>query len=189
MEPREITKNDQDIYLHVYCSWLSCASSLVFGLPGAATVRPMSIPDPARSRWRHALREVGLKCTEQRLAVLDELDSADAPVSHREMLDRLAHFQWDPATTFRNLNDLCERGLVTRFDLGDHIWRFELRKPAADTESRHPHFVCVACGAITCLHDISVATAARRLRVPSQVQSVDEVLFKGRCKDCVSGFH
>jgi Fur family ferric uptake transcriptional regulator len=150
-----------------------------------AFVPRVSISDPAkRAKWRKALRDAGLKCTEQRLAVLHELELAEVPMSHREMHERLAHFQWDPATTFRNLNDLCEGQLVARIDVGDHVWRFELRPRATQRPGHHPHFLCVSCGAITCLHEVSVVDAARRLTRSGSAAVVEEVLLKGRCADC-----
>lgn len=158
---------------------------LTFDFYRATPVPRMSISDPAtRSRWREALRVAGLKCTEQRLAVLRELEDAEAPVSHREMFDRLAHFQWDPATTFRNLNDLCDCELVARIDVGDHVWRFELRERESQRQSQHPHFLCVVCGNVTCLHDVYVADAAKRLTPRSGAAVVEEVLLKGRCAQC-----
>jgi Fur family ferric uptake transcriptional regulator len=143
-----------------------------------------SANDPVRDRGRSALRAAGLKCTEQRLAVLRELERASAPLSHREMLARLSRFRWDPATTFRNLNDLCEAGLVARIDVGDHVWRFELQERTARRNSGHPHFLCLACGTVTCLHEVSTTDAALRLPVPDEVQMVEEVLLKGRCAKC-----
>lgn len=71
-----------------------------------------------RAKWRQRLRDAGLRCTEQRLAVLLELENACVPISHREIMDRVGHLQWDQATTFRNLNDLCVAGILTRFDVG-----------------------------------------------------------------------
>jgi Fur family ferric uptake transcriptional regulator len=143
-----------------------------------------SLTDPQiRARWRTTLHEAGMKCTEQRLAVLHELALAKEPVSHREMLERLAQYSWDPATTFRNLSDLCEAGLVTRIDAGDHVWRFELRAQGP-SDADHPHFLCVTCGAIVCLHQVAIADALSQLRIPRQVGAVREVLLKGTCADC-----
>jgi Fur family ferric uptake transcriptional regulator len=119
------------------------------------------------------------------LGVLRELELAESPLSHQDMLLRLADYCWDSATIFRNLRDLCDAGLVIRIDAGDHTWRFELAQRPAHQIARHPHFLCVACGAITCLHDISLSDAGRRLRIPSHVQQVEEVLLKGRCQNCV----
>ena len=143
----------------------------------------VSLPDTdLRPRWRAALHAVGLRCTEQRVAVLSELDGSHAPLTHREMKERLAGFRWDSATIFRNLNDLCEAGLVVRIDAGDHVWRFELRLQAHP--NNHAHFLCIVCRAVTCLHDVSIDDAARRLNISSNTSAVEDVLIRGRCAKC-----
>ncbi|QDU27043.1 Zinc-specific metallo-regulatory protein [Anatilimnocola aggregata] len=139
----------------------------------------------SRSRWRALLRERGLKCTEQRLAVLQKLETATAPLSHRDLLDRLDWYQWDSTTVFRNLVILSEAGIVSRLDLGDHTWRFELRVAIERETPRHAHFLCTSCGSIECLANFPVAEAANKLHIAVGRRSVDDVLVKGRCPNCV----
>jgi Fur family transcriptional regulator, ferric uptake regulator len=146
-------------------------------------MRSSSIDPDVRLRWREVLHTAGIKCTEQRLAVLRELEQTAEPVSHREMLVRLADYHWDPATIFRNLNDLYDVGLVRRIDVGDHVWRFELRPTGTDS-AEHPHFLCVQCGSVTCLHEVAIGEALGKLRMPQHVEAVEEVLLKGRCTTC-----
>ena len=55
--------------------------------------------------------------------------------------------------------DLAETGLIGRTDLGDHVWRFEIRKQVAGHTIEHPHFVCTDCGTVSCLTDTSVRIA------------------------------
>ena len=48
----------------------------------------------------------------------------------------------DKATAFRNLNDMTDAGLLRRTELGDHVWRFELRRQdgaGGHEESGTPH--------------------------------------------------
>lgn len=137
-----------------------------------------------RQRWREQLRAAGLKCTEQRLVVLQALAEAKRPLSHREMIDRLSRFGWDAATIFRNLNDLFQAGFLTRLDAGDHVWRFELKQLSADA-SGHPHFLCVECGSITCLDQTSNSVTASNLPLPRGTPEVSEILLKGRCRSCL----
>jgi Fur family ferric uptake transcriptional regulator len=145
-----------------------------------------SLFESIRARWKPILHELGLKCTEQRLAVLHELEIAAAPMSHRDLMDRLGPARWDPTTTFRNLNDLFEAGLVTRIDVGDHTWRFELLGKKEGRSARHAHFLCVACGAIECLPEFSLAETADQLHLLLGRRSIDDVLVKGRCFDCTA---
>jgi Fur family ferric uptake transcriptional regulator len=72
-----------------------------------------------------------------------------------------------------------------RAELGDHVWRFEWRKPEHDNADWHPHFVCVDCGNVTCVRDFELEDRlhARRLRVGK----ITEVLFRGHCAQCADG--
>ena len=89
---------------------------------------------------------------------------------------------------------------MTRVELGDHVWRFELKGVAADGsgQAHHPHFVCTECGGVSCLDGMEVAITPRprsaaKGRRPAgakaepchnRIGSVSEVLLKGRCEDC-----
>jgi Fur family ferric uptake transcriptional regulator len=132
---------------------------------------------------RDRVRTAGLRCTSARLAVMRELAKAGAPVSHAEVADNLASLGLDKATVFRNLNDLADAGLVIRSELGDHVWRFEIRDPHAPDGGQHPHFMCVDCGGVTCLSDVEFDPATRKKA--AQIGIVTEILLKGRCKKCV----
>lgn len=132
---------------------------------------------------RDRVRTAGLRCTSARLAVMRELAKAGAPVSHAEVADNLASFGLDKATVFRNLNDLADAGLVIRSELGDHVWRFEIRDLEAPDGGQHPHFMCVDCGGVTCLSDVEFDPATRKRA--AQIGVVTEILLKGRCRKCV----
>lgn len=137
----------------------------------------------SRLRGRKLLRDAGLKYSEQRLTVLHELATAKRPLTHREVVDRLAAFGWEASTIFRNLNDLCEAGLAARLDAGDCLWRFEFRQ-GPDDIGGHPHFYCVECGNVACLDQTSVAAAVDGLPLPSDRPVIREVLLKGLCAGC-----
>jgi Fur family ferric uptake transcriptional regulator len=129
---------------------------------------------------RKLLQEAGLRRTASRVAVLCELANASAPRSHAEVAERLDASGFGAPTIFRCLCDLTEVGLTLRTDLGDHVWRFGFRGHHSQ-QSDHPHFVCVDCGAATCLPDIDLHIS------PSQqveVGDVTEVVLKGHCPNC-----
>src|SRR5262249_51074671 len=83
---------------------------------------------PAIDRLRGRIHAVGLRSTGSRLAVLRRLEQARTPVTHADIVNDLAPEGFDRATIYRNLIDLTEAGLASRTDLGDHVWRFELRQ-------------------------------------------------------------
>lgn len=130
---------------------------------------------------RQLLAKVGLRTTAARLAVVRRLQQARSPVSHAEVAEDLVPLGFDKATIFRNLTDLVDVGLASRTELGDHVWRFELRNPD-HPEGHHPHFVCVDCGMVSCLHDVDVPKSLQKSW--SKVGHVTEVLLKGHCKTC-----
>ena len=147
---------------------------------------------------RKLVRDAGLRCTAARLAVLEHLLRARGPKTHAEVATALADRGFDRATIYRNLTELTEARLVSRMELGDHVWRFEIRRPQAGdgTQEEHPHFVCTTCGEVSCLEGVDVAITPKPSRTrragegksaPSAkggIGSVREVLLKGQCSQC-----
>jgi Fur family ferric uptake transcriptional regulator len=140
-------------------------------------------PAAALERLRQRIRAAGLRCTAARLTVLHHLVNATGPLTHAEVSDAVSHAGFDRATIYRNLTELTEAGLVARMELGDHVWRFELRRPPRDRKGpeNHPHFLCTTCGEVSCLEDVHVSIAPRER---SGIHSVREVLLKGTCGAC-----
>ncbi len=88
------------------------------------------------------MRAQGLRITPGRVAVLEQLARAPKPVSHADLAKALVAEGFEQSTVYRNLMDLSKAGLVKRIDLGDHVWRFELRGEESAEEKRQAHFVC-----------------------------------------------
>jgi Fur family ferric uptake transcriptional regulator len=130
------------------------------------------------------LRAGGLRRTAARVAVLAELAANVAALSHAEIAETLAPMGFDRATVFRNLTDLTSAGLVVRRDLGDHVWRFALKRDGEPEHGRqHPHLLCSECGTLVCLPDVKVQiTPARGWKRAAKM----EVQLKGLCDICVS---
>ncbi|WP_437229898.1 Fur family transcriptional regulator [Planctomicrobium sp. SH661] len=133
---------------------------------------------------REVLRAAGLRSTPARILVLFELQLATSPLTHADLTERLVPAGFDKTTIFRNLNDLAEANLVRRTELGDHVWRFEL-KGSKRHQDDHPHFVCMDCGEVTCLSDVELTSASRKRS--NEVGQVTEILLKGHCATCVQG--
>ena len=152
------------------------------------------------------IRGAGLRCTAARIAVLQYLISATGPLTHAEVSEAVGPAKgFDRATIYRNLTELTEAGLVSRVELGDHVWRFELKR-AGRTHAKgedHPHFLCTSCGEVSCLDDVNVSITPKPGRdrpgakakpgrgkaaggaAPSRaIRSVREVLLKGQCGKC-----
>ena len=132
---------------------------------------------------REQIRQVGLRCTTARLAVLEHLTAASRPLTHAEVADQLAARGFDRATIYRNLVELAEVGLAARIELGDHVWRFEIKRAGHAHSSEHPHFVCVDCGEVSCLPSESVSITPPPGAKSARPQ-ITEVLLKGHCGQC-----
>lgn len=141
---------------------------------------------PTAAELKTSLRDAGLRSTAPRLAVLEYLHRVGAPASHGELHDRLSSAGFDRATLYRNLMDLAEAGLVTRTDLGDHVWRFELRSGAAGEghADDHPHFVCTDCGGVSCLPGTSVRISAAKGAPRALERKAVKIQLSGLCDAC-----
>jgi Fur family ferric uptake transcriptional regulator len=134
---------------------------------------------------RRQIRAAGLRATAPRLAVLRGLIQAATPRSHADLMEQLAPEGWDRATVYRNLTDLTEAALVRRSDLGDHVWRFELRREdGAHAGGQHPHFLCNECGDIVCLPGESVEIKPARGAPHALRKKAVEIQVRGRCDRC-----
>lgn len=135
---------------------------------------------------RERIRQAGLRSTAARIAVMQRLEGATTPLTHADIAVDLVPQGFDKATVYRNLMDLTEAGLVSRAELGDHVWRFELRRESEHHDNEHPHFLCVDCGEITCLSDVSVTISPTPGSKNSAIRELTEVLLKGHCERCQS---
>jgi len=133
---------------------------------------------------RKLIREAGLRSTPARISVINALKRAAKPQTHAELSDLLVPLGFVKATVFRNLTDLAEAELVLRTELGDHVWRFELRDPSHDRSS-HPHFVCVDCGTVSCIEEMALPSPTVRRSL--NIARISEVLVKGHCGTCEAG--
>lgn len=130
---------------------------------------------------REILRAAGLRSTPARIAVLIALQKGSKPQTHAELSEHLVPLGFDKATVFRNLTDLTDVELVSRTELGDHVWRFEIRDPNHDRSS-HPHFVCVDCGTVSCMEGMNLPDDKQRQSL--NISRISEILVKGHCLVC-----
>lgn len=133
----------------------------------------------ARAWARQTIQDADLRATASRIATLLVLRDTSVPLTHAEVVERLAEQEFDKATIFRNLTDMVAANLLRRTELGDHVWRFEIKSAEHDS---HPHFVCVDCGTVSCMQDVELT---RKSKTESErFGNVTEILFRGHCQDC-----
>ena len=134
---------------------------------------------------KSTIRGAGLRSTAPRLVVLRRLFEATTPISHSELFEGLCAEGLDRTTVYRNLLDLTEVGLLERTDLGDHVWRFELKRIRPGTgEPGHVHFFCTGCGIVSCLDEVEVKVKPGKGAPRAVTQQKVEVQLRGLCDQC-----
>ncbi|ACU54376.1 ferric uptake regulator, Fur family [Acidimicrobium ferrooxidans DSM 10331] len=98
----------------------------------------------AETQFEGALRQRGLRVTDERRAVFRVLAEAGRPLTRAELVDVLAEAGVGSATAYRTIAAFAEAGIVQPVTIGDDI-AYELLPPYA---SHHHHFHCVSCGEI-----------------------------------------
>jgi len=134
--------------------------------------------------FRDRIREAGLRSTQARVAILERLDAAAGPLTHAQVAAELEARGFDKTTVYRSLVELADAGLLARMELGDHVWRYELRRQEKSGAKDHLHFVCVDCGRIDCLTGLSVEAALAPALKRAAHGTISDVLLKGHCDAC-----
>ena len=130
---------------------------------------------------KQLLRESGLRVTIQRVSVLRALTSAERPLSHADLVDILDGSGGDQATVYRCLVAFVEAGILLVASRANGIARYEL-KTTNESIHRHPHFVCEACGIVSCLPNVTVISPAEGPW--AELVKNAEVQFMGDCGTC-----
>ncbi len=153
-----------------------------FGGPKVVTVAT-ALTTQTLDELKATIRGAGLRSTAPRVAVLKRLLAASTPISHGELVEDLAQEGMDRTTVYRNLVDLTEVGLVQRRDLGDHVWRFELKRGEGEGV-RHPHFTCTECGSVACLPEVRLSVKDTKGVPKSLSKQRVEIQLRGQCDEC-----
>lgn len=95
--------------------------------------------------FKRIIREMGLKVTKQRLAILEALNMGQAHVTAQEVYEIVneKHPEIGFATVYRFLRKLTDNKYVTEVRMGGMPARYELTP-----NSHHDHITCVECGKI-----------------------------------------
>ena len=133
-----------------------------------------------RSKIESRLREVGLKLTPQRFAVLDYLVGSNGHPTAEQITTNLNRRfpRASRATIYNTLNALRDAGLVNEVYMDDAIARYD-----ANIDPHH-HFVCRLCDK---LEDVPVEAVGKlpghKLKSGYQVESY-EIVMRGVCAAC-----
>jgi Fur family transcriptional regulator, peroxide stress response regulator len=128
---------------------------------------------------KESLEASGLRCTPQRFAVMAFLMEHASHPTAAEIFEAVN--RGDPrcsrATTYNNLRDLVQAGLVREVAVEGRAARFDAKG------MRHHHFICDRCGKVEDMEWYDVpepAAASLRKRILRQ----SELIFRGLCAKC-----
>ena len=128
---------------------------------------------------RQSLEGSGLRCTPQRYAVMAFLMECNRHPTAAEIFDAVNRV--DPrssrATTYNNLRDLVEAGLVREVAVEGRAARFDAKGV------RHHHFICDRCGDVEDLEWYDVPKPALG-SLGKRVVRDCEVILRGLCTKC-----
>ncbi len=130
---------------------------------------------------KRSLEDSGLRCTPQRYAAMAYLLKHPGHPTAAEIFEGVNRL--DPrcsrATTYNNLRDLVQSGLVREVAVEGRAARFDAKV------IRHHHFICDRCEAVEDLdwHKVSSPSPAS---LGKRILRESEVIFRGLCEKCAS---
>ena len=128
---------------------------------------------------KRSLEGSGLRCTPQRYAVMVFLMGCRRHPTAAEIFQAVNRV--DPrssrATTYNNLRDLVEAGLVREVAVEGRAARFDAKG------IRHHHFICDRCGNVEDIEWYDVSKPASGL-IGKRILRECELIFRGLCTKC-----
>jgi Fe2+ or Zn2+ uptake regulation protein len=129
---------------------------------------------------KRSLESSGLRCTAQRFAVMALLMEDNRHPTAAEIFEAVNRL--DPrssrATTYNNLRDLVQAGLVREVAIEGRAARFDAKG------IRHHHFICDRCGNVEDIDWYDVPRPAAD-SLGKRVLRECELIFRGLCAKCV----
>jgi len=128
---------------------------------------------------KQSLESSGLRCTPQRYAVMAFLLKSNEHPTAAEIFEAVNRM--DPrssrATTYNNLRDLVQAGLVREVAVEGRAARFDAKG------MRHHHFICDRCGNVEDMEWFDVPQPASSV-IGNRVLRECELIFRGLCTKC-----
>ena len=128
---------------------------------------------------KRSFEEIGLRCTPQRYAVMAFLMERNSHPTAAEIFKAVNRM--DPrsskATTYNNLRDLVQAGLVREVAVEGRAARFDAKG------IRHHHFICDRCGNVEDMEWHHVPKPASGY-LGERVLRECEIIFRGLCVKC-----
>jgi Fur family transcriptional regulator, peroxide stress response regulator len=130
---------------------------------------------------KKSLEASGLRCTPQRYAVMSFLMDCNSHPTAAEIFEAVNRV--DPrssrATTYNNLRDLVQAGLVREVAVEGRAARFDARG------MRHHHFICDCCGDVQDMEWYDVPRPAPG-SLGKRILRECELILRGLCAKCAA---
>ena len=132
-----------------------------------------------RDEIQRSLEACGLRCTPQRYAVMAFLMEQTSHPTAAEIFEAVnrADPRCSRATTYNNLRDLVQAGLVREVAAEGRAARFDAKG------MRHHHFICDRCGKVEDIAWYDVPRPASR-SLGKRILRESELIFRGLCTKC-----
>ncbi len=136
--------------------------------------------DPAT--FKRMIRQMGLKVTSQRMAILESLSAGRAHVTAQEVFETVnaKYPEIGFATVYRFLRKMAEQNMVTEVRMGGLPARYELTP-----RRHHDHLTCVQCGQIVEFENPQIETLQEQVAREHNFRLTHHVLeLYGICTRC-----
>ncbi|NTV97713.1 MAG: transcriptional repressor [Chlorobiaceae bacterium] len=123
--------------------------------------KPRNITKLAEAQFRIGMKEHGLRCTSERIAVLQEIYRSNTHLDADELFVKLKNrgVGISRATVYHTLDLLLKFHLVSRSDLGHKHTHYE----KAYGVENHLHMVCNECGKVMEITDSALSEILQNL--------------------------
>lgn len=132
------------------------------------------------------LKEKGYKLTPQRRAIVDIIISNEGSHLTTEELYDLVKIECPEiglATVYRTVQLLEELGVVSKLDLNDGCYRYELVRD--DENHQHHHLICSQCGKVIEVQGDLLEVLEQEIETKYDFQIKNHsVKFYGICSEC-----
>lgn len=129
------------------------------------------------------LRKNQLSITDSRRKILELFLERDSALAHHD-IESGTEEKYDRVTIYRTLQTFMEKGIIHTIPSSDNFVRYALCKDRCEEGHHHDdhvHFICINCGATTCLEEVQVP----EIHLPEGYKTRQtEVVISGLCKVC-----
>lgn len=137
-----------------------------------------------KGEFKAIIREMGLKVTSQRIAILRCLSQGRKHVTAQELYEKVSRTPEGQglgfATVYRFLRDLAESHFVTEVRMGGLPARYELAP-----QKHHDHLTCLQCGKICEFENRAIENLQIKVAEQFGFTLTHHVLeLYGHCPDC-----